>query len=187
MKCSCTKWNVREWNERSEWSEWNEGMKCSCTYLSQHTGKDLFRGDTTKFLQTCWEDQISSSTWMWRQDKAFWLLTLPICGFLLELASPITVCLQRKKFPYLTWKLILLCLEHEPNSNFLKPSVDTVKGVRPPSAVLHRSPGGHSLIWPIRVCAAEQGIVFKVLGLLGMEAFQRVWRLAMSGLLLQCQ
>ena len=27
-------------------------MKCSCTYLSQHTGKDLFRGDTTKFLQT---------------------------------------------------------------------------------------------------------------------------------------
>ena len=28
-------------------------------------------------------------------------------------------------------------------------------------------PGGeHSLIWPIRVCAAEQGMVFKVLSLL---------------------
>ena len=26
--------------------------------------------------------------------------------------------------------------------------------------------GGHSLIWPIRVCAAEQGMVFKVLSLL---------------------
>ena len=25
--------------------------------------------------------------------------------------------------------------------------------------------GGHSLIWPIRVCAAEQGMVFKVLSL----------------------
>ena len=49
---------------------------------------------------------------------------------------------------------------------------------------------GHSLIWPIRVCAAEQGnMVFKVLSLLtmhhdapclktgclfGLEAFQRV-------------
>ena len=25
--------------------------------------------------------------------------------------------------------------------------------------------GGHSLIWPIRICAAEQGMVFKVLSL----------------------
>ena len=27
------------------------------------------------------------------------------------------------------------------------------------------TPGGHSLIWPVRVCAAEQGMVFKVLSL----------------------
>ena len=110
-------------------------------FVTTH-GEGSFRGDTTKFLQTCWEDQISNSTWMWRQGKACWLLTLPICGFLLELASPITVCLQRKKFPYLTWKLILLCLEHEPNSNFLKPSVDTVKGFRPASAGFFVGPRG---------------------------------------------
>ena len=65
------------------------------------------------------------------------------------------------------------------------------------------SRGRHSLIWPIRVCAAEQGTVFKVLSLkqgiqfhywaswtgclFGLEAFQRVWRLAMSGVHLQYQ
>ena len=139
MKCSWMKW--KKW---MKWMKWRNEVFVY-VFVTQHTGKDLFRGDTTKFLQTCWEDQISSSTWMWRQGKACWLLTLPICGFLLELASPITVCLQHKKFPCLTWKLILLCLEHEPNSSFLKPSVDTVKGVRPPSAVLHRSPGGTPL------------------------------------------
>ena len=50
----------------------------------------------------------------------------------------------------------------------------------------HKVPGGgHSHIWPIRVCAAEQGLVFKDLSLkqgihftikrlFGLEAFQRV-------------
>ena len=61
--------------------------------------------------------------------------------------------------------------------------------------------GGQSLIWLIRVRTAEQGMVFNVLSLkqgiqfhyweswtgclFGLEAFQRVWRLAMSGLHLQ--
>ena len=33
------------------------------------------------------------------------------------------------------------------------------------------SPGGHSLIWPVRVCAAEQGMVFKVLCVLNRVSF----------------
>ena len=132
---------MKEVNEVNEMKEWSVRVRiCHNT-----RGRIFSEGILRNFYKHWWEDQISNSTWMWRQGKACWLLTLPICGFLLELASPITVCLQRKKFPYLTWKLILLCLEHEPNSNFLKPSVDTVKGVRPASAVLRRSPGGTPL------------------------------------------
>ena len=52
------------------------------------------------------------------------------------------------------------------------------------SQVKH-SPGGRSFIWPTRVCAAEQGMVEQMS--FGLEAFQRVWRLAMSGLHLQYQ
>ena len=47
------------------------------------------------------------------------------------------------------------------------------------------SPGGHSLIWPIWVCAAEQGMVFRLLSLTGClfgpEALNRgceFWRCA---------
>ena len=35
-----------------------------------------------------------------------------------------------------------------------------------PSKICPPGGGEHSLIWPIRVCAAEQGMVFKVLSLL---------------------
>ena len=72
-------------------------------------------------------------------------------------------------------------------------------GIKPPPGG-----GGHSPICPMRVCAAEQSMVFKVLRLnqgiqfhylacwtgclFGLEPFkERLWRLSMSGLHLQYQ
>ena len=44
-------------------------------------------------------------------------------------------------------------------------SFTTVLGSMVQNLQLDKNPGGHSLFWAIRVCAAEQGMVFGVLSL----------------------